>query len=265
MKIRRFASFLILYFFSLITSIYLFTAGIFRHGNRELIKRIGVHFGIESLLGKFSYPPLSAVHIGDLIERQDDITVKEPVPRDGNVTAFELNVLNLLVKNLHPSRIFEIGTFDGRTTLNLAAHIAGEAEIFTLDLPQEDADKTGLQDFWRDRKYVIKPESGSRFLGTPEGEKITRLFGDSAVFDFGPYFNTMDFVFVDGSHASAYVENDTRIALKLLKESKGIIVWHDYRPLSQVAKVLNRMAKQEPIMKNLVRIKGCDMACLILK
>ncbi len=265
MKIRRLASFLFLYLYSLVSSLYLFTAGIFKHGNRELIKRIGVHFGIESLLGKFTYPPLPAVHIGDLIERQDDIIVKEPVPGDGNVTAFELNVLILLVKNFMPSRIFEIGTFDGRTTLNLAAHCADDAGIFTLDLPQEDADKTELQDFWRDRKYVIKPVSGSRFINTAEEVKITRLFGDSAVFDFGPYFDTMDFVFVDGSHAAAYVENDTRIALKLLKDGKGIIVWHDYRPLSQVARVLNRMAKQELIMKNLVRIKNCDMAYLILK
>ena len=264
MKIRRLASFLFLYFYSLVSSIYLFTTGIINHGNRELIKRIGVHFGFHSVLAGLTSPLLPVADIRDLIDMQDEIIVREPVPADGNVTAFELNVINLLVKNYRPRRIFEIGTFDGRTTLNLAVHGDEDGSVFTLDLPPEKAESAVLKDFWRDRKYVMKPESGSRFKSSPEAEKITQLYGDSADFDFGPYYDSMDFIFIDGSHAAAYVENDTLTALKLLREGKGIIVWHDYRPLSQVARVLNRMCRRIDLLRGTVHIKNSDLACLIL-
>jgi hypothetical protein len=37
----------------------------------------------------------------------------------------------------------------------------------------------------------------------------------------------MDFVFVDGSHPRAYVQNDSRAALALSTQA-GTIIWHDY-------------------------------------
>ncbi len=69
--------------------------------------------------------------------------------------------------------------------------------------------------------------SGERFLNTPQQSIITQLWGDSATFDFSPYYNSMDFVFIDGAHSEHYVKNDTEKALQLIKKSGGIIVWHD--------------------------------------
>jgi predicted O-methyltransferase YrrM len=50
---------------------------------------------------------------------------------DGNVTAQELKIISQLVKLTESRVLFEIGTFNGRTTLNLAAHSPAEARIYT--------------------------------------------------------------------------------------------------------------------------------------
>jgi hypothetical protein len=65
--------------------------------------------------------------------------------------------------------------------------------------------------------------------GTNVAPKITRLLGDSAAYDFRPFHETVDLVFIDGSHAYGYVLRDSATAMSLLRES-GIILWHDYVP-----------------------------------
>ena len=69
----------------------------------------------------------------------------------------------------------------------------------------------------------------------------------------------MDFVFVDASHAYEYVLNDSRIALNLLRQGKGIILWHDYnRPewWPGVLKALNRLYTGSPAFSRLRQIEG---------
>ena len=52
----------------------------------------------------------------------------------GNVSIEEEYYLANIVKIIQPSTIFEFGTFNGRTTLQLALN-ATDAKIYTLDLP----------------------------------------------------------------------------------------------------------------------------------
>jgi hypothetical protein len=52
--------------------------------------------------------------------------------------------------------------------------------------------------------------------------------------------------------------------LPLLKNGKGIILWHDYG-WYEVILALNEYYKQDPRFKNLVNIKGSTIACLILE
>ena len=85
--------------------------------------------------------------------------------------------------------IVEIGTFDGRTTLNLAVNAPPHTQVFTLDLPPDAAPKFDLAP--GERVYVEKPRSGRRFLDAPPewaaaARRITQLMGDSATFDWSP-------------------------------------------------------------------------------
>ena len=113
--------------------------------------------------------------------------------------------------------IFEFGTFTGVTSLCLAESVPG-AEVHTLDLPSDEATLLGLDE--RDRSF----RRGPPILGHP---RVTQHFGDSASFDFSPWYERCDLIFIDGAHSFEYVRSDTQNAEKMLATG-GVIVWDDY-------------------------------------
>ncbi len=180
----------------------------------------------------------------------------DPIEKEeanGNITLQELVIISQIVKDNKPKNIFEIGTFNGRTTLNLDHFSSEDAHVYTLDLPKKDLDnaKFGIED--GDRKYVDKNVIGEKYQ--EKVSKVTQLYGDSATFDFSPYYGKMDFIFVDGSHSAPYAQNDTEVAFKLLRKG-GIILWHDYGVWRGVTKVLNNYFKKDGRFKNVKHIKG---------
>ena len=150
--------------------------------------------------------------------------------RDVKVTrSMETHFLATLIKELSPQTIFEIGTYNGFTTLHMAVNITPEScRIFTLDLPPDyDVQKAGNIAY--DDLLVIKLSQktiSQRFYKKHALEgKIKELYGDSAVFDFSPYYGKIDVVFIDGNHSLQYIKSDTENAFKMLSDG-GIIVWH---------------------------------------
>src|SRR5712692_10546131 len=185
---------------------------------------------------------------------------------DGNVSAHELVIISSLVKLIDPAVLFEIGTFDGRTTLNLAAQSRDDARVYTLDLPRAHMDAAGLPLAVHDRKYVDKPISGIRFHGTDVEHKIMQFYGDSATFDYRPYVGKVDFVFVDGSHSYHYVLNDSWAALQMVR-NRGLIVWHDYVPSGHqcwpgLVRALDELQATRPAFRGLKHIAGTALAVL---
>jgi Methyltransferase domain len=179
---------------------------------------------------------------------------------DGNVTERELVIISRIVAARNPSFIFEIGTFDGRTTSNLAVNCSDEAKVFTLDLPADSIVDLATPLDWREQSYALKSQSGTRYRGTSVEKKITQLYGDSATFDFSPYFEQMNFVFVDGSHAFPYVMADSLNALRMLRDSGGVIVWHDYARWDGVTAALNKLSRERPEFASLRWIEGTTLA-----
>lgn len=185
----------------------------------------------------------------------------ETTGQDGNVTPEELFAIAAIVKKFQPARIFEIGTFDGRTSLNMIANAPEGAELFTLDLPQTAIAETELRIKTGDRKFIDKPFSGARFLNTKYAEKIHQIYADSAKYDYTPHHNSMDLIFVDGAHSYEYVISDTQKVFPLLKNGKGIIIWHDYG-WHEVIIALNEFYKNDARFKNLKNIEGTTIAFL---
>lgn len=163
----------------------------------------------------------------------------------GNTSLLEQYLLVTLAKRFNVQTLFEIGTFDGQTTLSLAKNCPA-LQIYTLDLPREESDNTALSISAGERRYIEKPTVGSRFQGTPEAARITQLLGDSATFDYTPYKGKMDMVFIDGCHDAVYVKSDTERALAL-KSPRGIILWHDYLTYDSVTRVLEEYGKTLPL------------------
>ncbi len=191
--------------------------------------------------GNLEREPLNAIFPG--IERVDVRVVRsydrEPLL---SMTPSEVLAVGAMVRALKPERILEIGTFEGNTTVNLAANAPASGHVFTLDLPPD----------W-DRRYTLDvPDihvnaatgghTGRQFADSPLADGITQLWGDSAEFDWdehGPF----DFILVDGCHTYEYAVSDTRNALRVLRPG-GAIVWHDYGMLEDVSRAVDECSRR---------------------
>jgi predicted O-methyltransferase YrrM len=244
---------------------YAFTFGFASARNRRLVYSISDHFRPV----KLTPADIPAVGVDELTRESGAIALRAVLAQPGNASVLELVVLARLVRQFRPHALFEIGTFDGRTTLNLAANSPEDAVVYTLDLPREQLEQTQYEILKTDRLHVDKDASGARFAGADCAGKIRQLYGDSATFDFAPYEGQIDFVFVDGSHAYEYVLNDTRVALQLLRGGRGVIVWHDYggvfdfAGVDDVTRALNRLYAELPEMSGCVRVEGTTLAVLV--
>jgi SAM-dependent methyltransferase len=210
-------------------------------------------------------PVIPSLPLADLVPDDTPVQMREALNRNGNISVFELVALNKLIRRIRPARLFEIGTFDGRTALNMAANAPDGAVVFTLDLPGDRLQDAGLPLDSLDLQYIEKPGSGSRFLGTDCERKIVQLYGDSATFDFSDYAGSIDFVFVDGSHSYEYVLNDSRRALQICRNvGPAAILWHDYGTVywDGVTRALNELYGEREF-SGLRRIAGTSMVLLL--
>jgi predicted O-methyltransferase YrrM len=159
--------------------------------------------------------------------------------RVSNMDPFELYCLSAIARIRKPKTIFELGTYDGTTTLWLAKTVP-DAEVFTLDLPPE------LRSEW-ERATLSGPEGGDglgvRFNGTPYAAQITQLIGDSRSFDFSDYFGRMDLVLVDADHSYESARSDTENALRMVSP-EGAVVWDDYDGWPGVVQAVDEAAER---------------------
>ncbi|HBF33106.1 TPA: hypothetical protein DDW35_00950 [Candidatus Sumerlaeota bacterium] len=254
------------YLLSLTSCAYFFAGGVLQKKHRPLLYDLCKHFGFEGASSQQMRPiPLiPPVEVTDLFPVPITPTLCELQGTDGNVSLLELIIIASLAKQCSPCNVLEIGTFDGRTTANLALNTASDAKVYTLDLPPEGLDSAGLPLEADDRKYVLKSASGERFSRLPEGSKVKQLYGDSATFDFVPFEGKMDFIFIDGSHSYEYVLRDTRTALRLLPPSGGVILWHDYDTQSWpgLTTGLNELFQSEPLLRGIKHITSTSLCML---
>ena len=117
-----------------------------------------------------------------------------------------IELLCVLSKN---KNVFEIGTYRGRTTHNLALNAN---KVVTFDLGS-NVSNDGYEDYTLGEIYKKHNH-----------KNITQLVGDSLEFDFTPYYNQSDVVFLDGGHVYEVVKKDFKTSLKLLKDEGYIII-----------------------------------------
>jgi predicted O-methyltransferase YrrM len=151
---------------------------------------------------------IPVVPLPALLTGAPDVTLRSVHFEYGNVSPFELFVLATLVADSAPKCLFEIGTFNGNITLQMAENSPHESTVLTLDLPVFNR-STGVPVDPEDIKYIqSQVRRNHRYAGRQVAPKVIEFFGDSANFDFG---NTLvsrriDFAFIDGSHSYKYVK-----------------------------------------------------------
>jgi predicted O-methyltransferase YrrM len=202
----------------------------------------------------FSSPNIKNIELAD-IKDIENAQVTGGITKKALGPIFDSFVLSALTQVLDCKNIFEIGTYLGETAW-LLAHNKPDAKIYTLDF--QDVAMAGKTKFqFTDRNYLEEKNRGTRYLGTPEQSRITQLYGDSATFDYSPYYDSMDLVFIDASHSYTYVKSDSENAFKMLS-SYGTIVWDDYTYYPGIYAYLNEVAPEldQPIM----HIRGTRLA-----
>ena len=188
------------------------------------------------------------------------IRLAETAKSDGNVRLSELALLALAAAAAPAgSEIVEIGTFDGRTALNLAINAQSGVSIATLDLPADQPSALAIEA--SERRYVDKPAPGARLRACGEpwrvyAARVAQMYGDSATFDWSPHIERAALVFVDGSHAYDYAKKDSETALRLVRPG-GVVLWHDYGVWSGVTQALEELEAARGL--GLVNIAGTSL------
>jgi len=206
-------------------------------------------------------PQIEMCAIESLKDKKIEITIENWNFRQGNMTLYELYCICALAKAYNPHNILEIGTFDGQTAYHLALNTGTQCKIHTIDLPHEELGKTKYDIASGDSELIVKKgfESGMRFKNSPFTDRIIQYFADSAKFDYSTLQNKIDIAFIDGAHSYFYVKSDTENILKILKPG-GIILWHDYGSVLDVAEYLNELSKDLELFRikdtSLVMFKG---------
>lgn len=201
--------------------------------------------------------PLPVVDARDLVPRDTLVSLTDCHGRSGNVTLPELVAIASLVRARAPRTLLEIGTFDGNTTLQMAANAPVDARVFTLDLPP--AENGARQIDPQDEAYITDRDKLQRkYARSAFAAKVTQWLGDSATFDFaGALADSLrttdvpsfDFVFVDGSHSYDYVRSDTERILPLLAPG-ATVLWHDYTPgWPGVIRWLDELSRRLPLRR----------------
>lgn len=220
--------------------------------SNHVVQRIEKHRRVIEFVRNLEDSQIREVYIQELFPGIENESVPIGVINEqtGHTNKTDMLYVSAVAKHVRAEKMFEFGTYMGRTTLYLA-HNNPKGQVYTLNLPPE-----------RDPRYA--PFMGVLFKGQEEEKRITQLHTDSREFDTTPYRQQFDFIFVDGDHSYELVKNDTQKAFELLKPG-GTIMWHDYAPKSEgLVRFFREFTQDRPLFRIrstclLVYIDGIDV------
>jgi len=184
----------------------------------------------------------------------------------GPISSYTQDIISLclICRIIKPKVVFEIGTMRGYTAFHFALNTPDNCKVYTLDLPKEGSLKPKLKTTVMDDAHISSYLKSERycFEGTDVASKIVPLFGDSATFDFSPWWGKVDLFFIDGAHSYEYVRSDTLNALKCCHPG-SVIAWHDFGRVgvNGVTKWLLELSKQG---YNIYAIPGGSLAFMVV-
>jgi hypothetical protein len=193
----------------------------------------------DELMGKGlpAKSPIPDLGVSDL----DTLTVPLRFQNGGGTDPREVLTLAAVTKLLQPTRIFEIGTYNGRTTAVFILNSSPDCEVFTLDLPPDAGNLPGYISSDIELVQDRRPEGYLKRAGL--SHRYQQIYCDSMTFDPGPFRDSVELGFIDGGHAEAFVRNDT-MKMAAMMSLRGYVFWHDYggrgafRPLAKYLETL---------------------------
>jgi predicted O-methyltransferase YrrM len=148
------------------------------------------------------------------------------VERLGGVNPGDRRALYYLVRKLRPTRVLEVGTHVGASTLYIASALqknsAADAKITTVDVVDVNAGDA----FWREAGLSGSPAALAGRAGCAE---LINFVKQDALTFMAETRDKFDLVFLDGDHAARAVYLEVAAALRALRPG-GLILLHDYYP-----------------------------------
>ena len=161
---------------------------------------------------------------------------------DPNFGLAELGLIASLLKSTKADRIFNLGDADGQATLNLAANSDSDAQVYTL------LARPGVTP-------AEPPYHKTRYQG-----RVVEISGNATEFENSDLHGTFDFVLIDAGLERSKVMSDSRLALKLVRNGSGMIVWRNVaKPGDSTSTCLHELALLEPRLVRLRRIEGTSL------
>ncbi len=189
---------------------------------------------------------IQTIEINDVCDlNETSITINRLALSDGNISHLESLIITALASSLKKDQNFlEIGTFDGKTTINCASNLKSSI-IYTIDLPEDEIvdEIERSNDYLEyDKALIMKKER--RMKDFSNFSNIKQIYADSTKFDF----STINFTiaFIDGGHDLGTVCSDTTNCIKNIKKP-GVIIWHDYDVTNPVGRYLQSIANKYDI------------------
>jgi predicted O-methyltransferase YrrM len=168
----------------------------------------------------------------------------------GNISMTELFYIVMTISLFKPKHIMEFGTYNGRTTLNMAINYE-DATITTVDLPRNKKNRTK---FPLEDKGNLRELDETGYVGNKDKlwkgqhpdviNRIKLIWEDTARLQFNKYENKVNFLFIDASHSYENCRNDSYNAHQMMAPH-GIIYWHDYAGWPGVTEALNEYYLEE--------------------
>ncbi len=169
----------------------------------------------------------------------------------GNISVEEVCKIALITKFLKPRKIFEFGTYNGMTILQLALNSPKNCMVYTLDLPNNSSPSISLSKIdtlvAKHFKDKFGTKTGSYFKNRKD-IKVIQILQDSATFNPTPFKNSMDLIFIDAAHDYKNKKTDSENAFFMLRKN-GVIIWHNYADVGNpdITKYLYQLSKSQKI------------------
>lgn len=198
----------------------LWLPGFLRAGGRRRL-----FYAHEVLAGALDPVDLETV-VGHAVDDAVAVSARALPASAVNCTLFEHFTLATIARLVEPAVSIDIGTYDGRSALAIAANVPDGSIVYSLNLPPDYLGAHSDQSQSVDVRLSTAVESGYRWRGLPEARKIRQLYGNSRDFDFAPYVPAQ-LVMIDGGHDFATALSDSRMALSAIDRRNGAILWDD--------------------------------------
>jgi predicted O-methyltransferase YrrM len=154
---------------------------------------------------------------------------------------YDISALLFLMQKTCKKDFFEIGTWYGKTTYEIASKFPDKT-IYTMDYMEDDLILSEHENKTRAPKEDL-------CIYAEELANVIFMYANSHIYHFDKIKN-VDFIFIDGDHSFNGVKIDTEKSMDYLeKNDGGTIAWHDIhtKNLTQVPVYMKYLGKTQDI------------------